>query len=166
MQEVQGLNPGAAPPKFGAKTPPYPTTRSQRCVKGPSDSLPPKIGPCGMVYAEGQAPGMTKKKCRGGVKCFLNLGIAKNPAEDYRLSSPGEAPPRKGAEVAEDPGELVVFVVVGGVADLGLQQMLGYMLIFSTSPITSCTFSGTSSMTVTGAVPSLARSRDISLPII
>ena len=83
-----------------------------------------------MVYAEGQAPGMTKKKCRGGVKCFLNLGIAKNPAEDYRLSSPGEAPPREGAEVAEDPGELVVFVVVGGVADLGLQQMLGYMLIF------------------------------------
>ncbi len=36
---VRGSNPGAAPPKFGAQTPPYPTCRSQRCVKGPS---PPK----------------------------------------------------------------------------------------------------------------------------
>ena len=34
-QEVPGSNPGAAPPKFGALTPPYPASRSQRCVKGP-----------------------------------------------------------------------------------------------------------------------------------
>ncbi len=27
-QEVRGSNPGAAPPKFGAQTPPYPTSRS------------------------------------------------------------------------------------------------------------------------------------------
>ena len=34
-QEVLGSNPGATPPKFGAQTPPYPASRSQRCVKGP-----------------------------------------------------------------------------------------------------------------------------------
>ncbi len=35
-QEVRGSNPGAALPKFGAHTPSYyPTSRSQRCVKGP-----------------------------------------------------------------------------------------------------------------------------------
>ncbi len=35
-QEVRSSNPIAAPPKFGAHTPPYhPASRVQRCVKGP-----------------------------------------------------------------------------------------------------------------------------------
>ncbi len=33
-QEVWGSNPGAAPPKFVAQTPPYPASRSQICLKG------------------------------------------------------------------------------------------------------------------------------------
>ncbi len=58
-QEVQGLNPGAAPPKFGAQTPPYLASRLQICFKGP---LPPKRGHVAMVQAECRAPGMTGKK--------------------------------------------------------------------------------------------------------
>ena len=38
-------------PKFGAQTPPYPTSRSQRCVKGPK----------GMVYSKAEHPGWQKK---------------------------------------------------------------------------------------------------------
>ncbi len=34
MQEVRGSNPGAAPPKIGVQTLPYPASRSQRSVKG------------------------------------------------------------------------------------------------------------------------------------
>ncbi len=46
------MNPGAAPPKHPHTPPPC---RLQRCVKGP----------CGMMYAEGRAPGMTGKKFSG-----------------------------------------------------------------------------------------------------
>ena len=35
MQEVRGSNPGAAPPKFGAQTPPYPASRSQNVSRVP-----------------------------------------------------------------------------------------------------------------------------------
>ncbi len=52
-QEVRGLNPGAAPPKFGAHTPPY-TTPSP----GHKDvsRVPERDG-----VRESRAPGMTKK---------------------------------------------------------------------------------------------------------
>ncbi len=54
MQEVRGSNPGAVPPKFGAQTPPYSASRSQRCVKGPS-SL--KRGHGGWCTPKAEHPG-------------------------------------------------------------------------------------------------------------
>ncbi len=54
-EQVRGSNPGAAPPKFGAQTPPGCKDASR--VPPPS----PERGHVGMAQAECRAPGMTKK---------------------------------------------------------------------------------------------------------
>ena len=54
-EQVRGSNPGAAPPKFGAHTPPYyPASRLQRCFKGP---LPTKGAMWGWCRQNAEHPG-------------------------------------------------------------------------------------------------------------
>ncbi len=68
MPEVRGLNPGADPPKFGAQTPPYPASRLQRCIKGPS----PSKGAMWDDVCRRPSTGMMKKEWQTSalLKCF------------------------------------------------------------------------------------------------
>ncbi len=70
MQEVRGSNPFAAPPKFGAQITPIPRLQVAMMRQ---ESPHPQKGPCGMVYAEGRAPGMTRKRntCIGSLTALV-----------------------------------------------------------------------------------------------
>ena len=63
------------PTQFGAHLPPYPLPPGHNDVS----RVPlPQKGPCGMVYAEGRAPGMTGKKTKVKVYFLQFLQIYMN----------------------------------------------------------------------------------------
>ena len=65
--------------KFGAIETPQTPPQSRKYV---SRVPPPRNGPCGMVYAEGRAPGMTK-----AIKYLTRVGVLPSRA-DHRLWVP------------------------------------------------------------------------------
>ena len=108
MQDVRGSNPSAAPPKFGAQTPSYPASRSQRHVKGP---LPKKRCHVGWCTLKAEHPGRQKnifltkrnispERGRGDELPVLRLDEGVPPA-----SPPGLGGGRRGEEAEEEEEE-------------------------------------------------------------
>ncbi len=102
------MNPGAAPPKFGAQTPSYPSSRLQRHVKGP---LPKKRCHVGWCTLKAQHPGRQKnifftkrnispERGRGDELPVLRLDEGVPPA-----SPPGLGGGRTGEEAEEEEEE-------------------------------------------------------------